>query len=80
MIVCIAGTFVALELKRDSKEKLKPIQEYTLNEIRKAGGVSLAACPENWEEILINLTHLKSPSRLALEHMSSSTQEKGFPQ
>jgi len=40
IIVCYRGFFLAFEVKRDAKQKTKPIQEYILGRIRKAGGVA----------------------------------------
>ncbi len=48
ILACINGYFVAIELKKDEKEKPAPIQEYDLNQIKKAGGMALVVHPLNW--------------------------------
>jgi hypothetical protein len=58
ILACIGGVFVALELKRDYKSRVTPLQKYNLDLIRNAGGVALCACPENWDEIKSFLTML----------------------
>lgn len=50
-ILCIAGVFVALELKKDSKSHPTELQLYMLRKIRESGGIGLVAFPENWEII-----------------------------
>lgn len=47
----INGRFIALELKKDAKEKPEKLQEYVLNEVNKAGGIALVTSPENFEGI-----------------------------
>ncbi len=48
MLLCVNGYFVALELKRDEKEIIKPLQQHELNCIVKAGGLGMLTHPENW--------------------------------
>lgn len=58
-LLCINGRFVAIELKASAKDKASKLQEWTLDQISKAGGIALIACPENWaevKELLINLS------------------------
>lgn len=55
ILACIAGVFVALELKKDEKSKLEPIQLYTLAQIKKAGGKAYAVHPANWSKVLNEL-------------------------
>jgi hypothetical protein len=50
-LLCIGGLFVALELKKDAKSKPDKLQEWWLNRIEHAGGISLVANPENWDQI-----------------------------
>lgn len=50
-VLCIRGRFVALELKKDLKEMAMLLQEYKLNKITKAGGISFVVCPETWETV-----------------------------
>lgn len=54
-LLCIYGRFVALELK-DSGEKPTKLQEFELEGVRNAGGVSLVADPDNWDAIKRFLT------------------------
>ena len=59
-VLCINGTFVALELKRSRKEKMEgTLQELNINKINKSGGLGLYAYPENWKhvgEILLGIS------------------------
>ena len=47
----INGRFIALELKKDEKEKANKLQEYVLHEIDKAGGIALVIHPTNFDEV-----------------------------
>ena len=47
---CIAGKFVALELKRDSTEKPTALQILKLERINLAGGLGLRVDTSNWDE------------------------------
>lgn len=58
ILMCVAGKFVALELKRSAKEKPDPLQEHNLKLIRDAGGVGLLVFPENWNEVFEQLKNL----------------------
>jgi Holliday junction resolvase len=49
------GYMLAIELKKDAKEKPDKLQQHKLELIRKAGGLTYVACPENWNEIYDNL-------------------------
>jgi hypothetical protein len=49
-LLCIRGRFVALELKREGKEP-RPLQQYKLDQVKKAWGVALVASPETWEQV-----------------------------
>lgn len=51
ILACICGWFVALELKRDDKQKADPLQDYHLAKIRQAGGNSFLVTPTNWPDI-----------------------------
>jgi hypothetical protein len=46
---CVAGRFVALELKADEKSPISALQELKLERIREAGGVGLVVHPGNAE-------------------------------
>jgi len=61
MIICYKGKFVAWELKKSMRDKPALIQEYTLNQIRKSGGIAEVVYPENFEEKLEEL--LNSPNK-----------------
>jgi hypothetical protein len=49
-LVCVKGHFVALESKKDEKEKPKPLQKYNLEKISYCYGTSLVIHPKNWDE------------------------------
>ena len=51
IIICCAGCFIALELKRSETEKPTLLQEFTLKEINKSGGIGLLVNPKNWGEV-----------------------------
>jgi hypothetical protein len=38
LLVCVHGAFVALEVKRDRKARLSPMQDWTRDRIRRRGG------------------------------------------
>lgn len=50
LLLCAKGRFVAIELKSKNK-KPDPLQQFELNCIEAARGVSFVAYPENWIEI-----------------------------
>jgi hypothetical protein len=58
LLVCIAGFFVAIELKKDEKAKVDALQTHKLLQIEKAGGLAFIAYPSNWGEIYNRLTEL----------------------
>ena len=55
---CVCGVFVALELKKDEKSKIDPLQVHKLKLIANAGGVAFVVSPENWEEVYAELLAL----------------------
>lgn len=55
---CVAGQFVALELKKDSKAKPTALQTLILRTIAAVGGYATVVHPENMEEILVKLRRL----------------------
>lgn len=57
-LLCIAGRFVALELKKSEKAKITKLQLHNLQLIRDAGGLAFIVFPENWDEILGRLIEL----------------------
>lgn len=56
-ILCIRGRFVALELKSKGCTP-RPLQDYLLEQIQKAGGVRIVASPDNWIEVKELLTEM----------------------
>lgn len=58
ILACVNGFFVAIELKKNAKEKPAAIQEYDLRKIKEAGGVSLVVHPLNWPGVLAELKKL----------------------
>jgi hypothetical protein len=49
---CVQGRFVAIELKKDKKEKLTRIQRYVMDKIQEAGGLTFVAYPENMDSVI----------------------------
>ncbi len=58
IFACVNGYFIALELKRDPSQKPDPLQEYELEKISEAGGMSYVVNPTNWPSVLTTLTKL----------------------
>lgn len=58
ILACIGGHFVAIELKRDEKQKLEKLQEHEMEKIKKAGGRAYLVHPLNWPGVLAELTSL----------------------
>jgi len=58
IIACIRGYFVAIELKRNKKEKPTGLQEYNMVRILKADGQVFVVYPENWAKIFRHLERL----------------------
>lgn len=57
---CINGHLVAIEFKRSimavlSPSKSQPLQEFTIGEIERAGGIALFLYPENKEQVFQRL-------------------------
>ena len=52
---CIAGTFVAIELKKDEYARITELQQYKLDQIDRAGGVALIVTPESWNRVYSRL-------------------------
>jgi hypothetical protein len=50
-LMCVNGSFVALELKRDAKAPVDALQIYNLRIIRSAGGIGLLVWPEIWLQV-----------------------------
>lgn len=49
-LMCVNGGFIALELKRSEDAERHKLQEWTLQSISHAGGMSFISWPDNWEE------------------------------
>lgn len=64
VLLCIAGVFVALELKRDAKAPITALQKLKLERIAGAGGVARVVYPENWELVYNELKLLSKRERL----------------
>lgn len=58
LFLCVAGHFVAIELKRDAKEKPDPLQAYNLDKIGKCGGYAMSVDPLSWPGALAIISKL----------------------
>lgn len=59
VLACVAGHFVALELKRDESIDPDPLQAHTMDRIKnRAGGVTYVVHPLNWPHVLAALRRL----------------------
>lgn len=58
ILMCLEGTFVALELKTDGG-KTDVLQHYELNQIRKAGGISATVSPKTFKSVFLQLGLIK---------------------
>lgn len=54
----IKGKFIAIELKRDRYSHPSRLQIYVLDKIKKAGGKTYIAYPENFDTILAELKEI----------------------
>lgn len=52
ILACYQGRFIAIEVKKNKKEKLKPLQAYRLNQWRDAGGWVLRLDCDNVDSVL----------------------------
>lgn len=55
IICCIAGNFVALELKASAHSPSSRLQDYKIQKIIEAGGFGLVVFPEIWPAVLKKL-------------------------
>lgn len=55
IFVCVNGYFVALELKRDERQKPDPLQSHVIDKIKKAGGQAFLVHPMNWPDVLMQI-------------------------
>lgn len=60
LIICLAGKFIAIELKADEKSPISDLQIYTIEIIKKAGGFGLISHPKSWPTDLKLLRTLSS--------------------
>jgi len=56
-IGCARGRFIGLELKTD-EGTIDPLQQHTLDQIEKSGGVSIIARPSTWPTVKAKLRQL----------------------
>lgn len=50
IIGCMNGTFIAIELKSDKHSKVDELQRWKLDQIDRAGGISVILYPGNWDK------------------------------
>ena len=58
LIIVCNGFPIYMELKKEAKEKAKPLQRYKLIRAERAGALSMVVYPENWEVCKIFLKSL----------------------
>ena len=59
-LLCVNGRFVAIELKKDGDADVARLQEYHLNQIRDAKGLSYLITPKEWPKVFDELKALAS--------------------
>lgn len=52
ILACVAGRFVAIELKKGARAKPDKLQQHKLKKIADAWGVTFVAYPENFETVI----------------------------
>lgn len=52
ILSCVAGHFVAIELKASQEAIVSPLQRYEISNIEHSGGYAYIAFPENWDTVL----------------------------
>ena len=57
-LLCVNGRFVALELKKSSKDRPTKLQAHNLDKIKRAGGVAIVAAPDSFTEALSIISQL----------------------
>ena len=50
ILMSVCGIFIGIELKRSMYDKADSLQEYKLQRIKKAGGLSYTVYPENFQQ------------------------------
>lgn len=58
ILLCLNGIFIAIELKKDAKSKTSKLQDYNLQKIREAGGLSFVVYPDIWNDVLDDLRQI----------------------
>lgn len=58
ILACVAGRFVAIELKKAEDEEPDTLQGLKLSRIKDCGGMAMVAYPENKQETLALLREL----------------------
>lgn len=58
VLMCIDGTFVAMELKRSGAHSATPLQRHTLAQILDAGGRTYLVYPENFDLVFEELVEM----------------------
>lgn len=81
--LCIAGLFVALELKKDwmSAHRASPrarLQKWNLEMIAKAGGMGYLVFPENWKQIQELLLEVSEGAHYDHIDIRTNTQSKFY--
>jgi hypothetical protein len=66
ILMCVNGTFVAIELKKDAKSRPTKLQSHVLGLIKRAGGHATVESPESWP------TTLEAIKVLAFGHTEDS--------
>jgi hypothetical protein len=51
LLLCVRGFFFAIELKKDAKVKVDPLQSHKLKQIIACGGAAAVVTPTNWPEV-----------------------------
>jgi len=65
---CVSGRYISLEFKKNFKEVIKKtkrsaLQHYTIECVRKAGGVAMFIYPENWDVMHVFLKGLSNANK-----------------
>jgi hypothetical protein len=63
MLLCVNGTFWAIELKKDAKSRPSKLQSYVLGLIKRAGGHATVESPETWPNTLAAIKILSFEAR-----------------
>ena len=58
LMVCVAGNFVAIELKANDNEDLDDLQKHEASKILKAGGYVFKVTPMTWPGVLSSIKRM----------------------